>query len=289
MAIQMATTGNLEEAQRIAIAACRYTMEHNAPCVNLIEHMTLRQGEKQLTVPKVGQATASDLTDGQDMVDTQDIGMTTTDLTASEVGLKFILTDKLLRQNNEDSFKIVGRQMGDAMARKKDDDVIALFSALNDGTPLGDDNKEMTMTNFSACIAWAKSAKCPSPIAAVHHPNAVYQLMKSVAVTPSASYPIPHGYAEDLLKDFYSIKVSGVAVFEDGNIDVVTDASGYGAIFSKAAMVILESVGFNTEQQRDASLRATEIVVTADYGCFELDDDYGAAMQYEIGAPATNA
>jgi len=39
------------------IAATRYTEEHNTPAMQLIEHMRLRQGEKQVTVPKVGQMT----------------------------------------------------------------------------------------------------------------------------------------------------------------------------------------------------------------------------------------
>lgn len=290
MAIQTATTGNLEDAQNIAIAQCRYTAEHSAPCRNLIEHFTLSQGQKQLTVPKVGQHTASDLVDGVDIVDTEDIGLTTTDLTTAEVGLKVILTDKLVRQFNEDVFKVVGVQMGNAMSRKEDEDIIALFSALNAGTALGGDGKNLSLTNMSACIAFAKGNKFPAPVFIVHHPYGVYQTVVSTTLTPSQTYPIPHGWAEDLLKDFYKFAINGVAVFEDGNIDKISGVdSGYGCIASKSAMCILESMGYTTELERDASLRATEVVVTADYGCFELDDSYGAPMQYEIGAPSTNA
>ncbi len=289
MAIQTATTGNLEEAQRIAISKARYTMEHSMPCVQLIENLNLAQGEKQLTIPKVGQMTASDLIDGVDMVDSEDIGMTTTDLTTAEVGLKVILTDKLVRQENESVFEMVGVQIGDATARKIDRDVIALFSALNGGTPLGADDKDMSMTNLAACIAQGKANKYPSPINVVHHPNAVYATMKSMAVTPSVTYPIPHGYSEDLLRDFYRIVVNQTAVFEDGNIDKIgSEDSGYGAIFSKHAMAILRSKSFSTETQRDASARSTELNVVADYGCYEIDDGYGAPMRYEIGDPATN-
>jgi hypothetical protein len=290
MATQTATTGNLDDAQGIMIATCRYTAEHSAPCANLIEHMNLPKGDKQITVPKVAQMTASDLVDGKDMVDSEDIGMSTVDLTTAEVGLKVIITDKLARQENEDTFKIVGRQMGDAMGRKKDEDIIALFSALNSGTALGGDNKNLTLTNLSACIAWAKGNKLPNPVAVVHHPYAIYQTVASAALTPSQTYPIPHGYSEDLVKDFWKFTVNGIAVFEDGNIDKISGYdSGYGAIFSKEAMVIVESQGYRTERDKDISLRATEVVVTADYGCFELDDGYGAAMQYEIGAPSTDA
>ena len=98
---QTATTGNLENAQKIIIASSRYTEEHNAPAMALIEQFNLPNGSTQVTVPKVGQMTVSDLVDGQDIIDEEEIGMTTVDLTASEVGAKIILTDKLVRQSAE--------------------------------------------------------------------------------------------------------------------------------------------------------------------------------------------
>ncbi len=124
---QTATTGNLENAQNIIIAAARYTEEHNAPAMNLIEQFTLPKGAKQVTVPKVGQMSMQDLTDGVDIVDEEDIGMTTVDLTASEVGAKIILTDKLVRQSAENVFSMIGRQLGDGMARKRRRRASSLF------------------------------------------------------------------------------------------------------------------------------------------------------------------
>lgn len=101
-----ATTGNLENAQNIIITAARFTEEHNAPAMALIEQMNLPKGAKQVTVPKVGQMTISDLQDGFDIVDDEEIGMTTVDLTASEVGAKVILTDKLIRQSANNIFQL---------------------------------------------------------------------------------------------------------------------------------------------------------------------------------------
>lgn len=292
MAIQAADTGNLEEAQNIVIAKCLYTEEHNAPCVSLVTRLKLNKGQRAMTWPKVGQATASDLTDGVEIVDTQDIGLTSSELTSSEVGLMFTLTDKLVRQFNEDVFKIIGIQMGDAMARKKDEDIITLFSALNGGTPLGGDGKNMSLKNTAACIAWAQAKPIPRPYCIVHHPNALHAYFDSLAFTPASTYPIPEGYAEDLLRDWYWGKTSGpggVPMFHDGNIDVVTGTtSGYGAIFGKLALGIVEQVAYNTESQRNAAKRATDVVVTSDYGCYELDDGYGAAIRYEVGTPSSS-
>jgi len=288
---QTATTGNLENAQRIILSSARYTEEHNAPALALIEQFKLPKGAKQVTVPKVSQMTMSDLTDGQDIIDEEDIGMTTVDLTASEVGAKVILTDKLVRQAADNVFSMIGRQLGDGMARKKDSDVLALYTNLNDGTKLGATTKELTADNVAACISVAKANKFGSQLYILHHPNAVAALAASAAATASATTSeISSGWSADLLKNFYSglRPLNGVSIFEDGNITADSNNDGIGVIADKSAMAALNSVETRTERQRDASLRATEVVMTADYGVFELDDTRGAGLLYKISDLATN-
>ena len=290
---QTATTGNLENAQKIIIAASRYTEEHNAPALALIEQFSLPKGAKQVTVPKVSQMSVSDLVDGQDIIDEEDIGLSTVDLTASEVGAKVILTDKLVRQASDNVFSMIGRQLGDGMARKKDTDVIALWPSLNGGTVLGADGREMSTANTHAIISNAKANKFGNQLYIIHHPNAVATLSKQSATTAdtAAAGGLTNGWSVDLLKNFYSglRPINNVSIFEDGNIAKVASVdSGYGVIADKTAMAALTSVDTRTERQRDASLRATEVVMTADYGVFELDDSRGAAVQFEIGDLSTS-
>jgi len=285
---QTATTGNLENAQRIIIAAARYTEEHNAPAMALIESFNLPRGAKQVTVPKVGQMTMSDLTDGQDIIDEEDIGMTTVDLTASEVGAKIILTDKLVRQSAPNVMTIVGRQLGDGMARKKDTDVHALYSGLNGGTTLGANDTSMTLAFTAAAIAYAKANKFGTQIYILQHPNAVFDIANT-AVT-SSQYAIPKGWSEDLLGNFWSgiRPLNNVPIFEDGNLSTSAGDDAVGVIADKSALAVLKSVDTRTERQRDASMRATEVVLTADYGVFELDDSRGAPLTFDAAAPATS-
>jgi hypothetical protein len=289
---QAATTGNLENAQRIILASARYTEEHNAPALALIEQFTLPKGAKQVTVPKVGQMTMSDLVDGQDIVDEEDIGMTTVDLTASEVGAKIILTDKLIRQSADNVMSMIGRQLGDGMARKKDTDVIALWPNLNDGTALGLDGRIMDTANTHAVISNAKAGKFGNQLYLIHHPNAVATLSKQAATTAdTAAGGLTSGWSVDLLQNFYSglRPINGVSIFEDGNIAKISGQdSGYGVIADKTAMAALTSVAPTTEKERDASMRAWEIVMTSDYGVFELDDSRGASIIFEIGDLATS-
>ena len=289
---QTATTGNLENASKIIIAAARYTEEHNAPAMALIESFSLPKGAKQVTVPKVGQMTISDLTDGQDIVDEEEIGMTTVDLTASEVGAKVILTDKLVREQQNNVFTMIGRQLGDAMARKKDTDVHALYGTLNGGTKVGATTKFMKASNVQGAIAVAKANKFGNQLYILHHPNAVAYLSKESAVVAStAASELTVGWSADLLKNFWSglRPMNGVSIFEDGNLAAESNGTdGIGVIADKSALAVLNSVETRTERQRDASMRATEVVITSDYGVFELDDSKGAGFILDIQALDTN-
>jgi hypothetical protein len=286
---QTATTGNLEKAQKTIIATARYTEEHNAPAMALIESMNLPKGSSTVTVPKVGQMSMSDLVDGQDIIDEEEIGMTTVDLTASEVGAKIILTDKLVRQMAQNVFSIIGRQLGDGMARKKDTDVHALYSGLNGGTTLGAAGGAVTLAKIAGAIAYTKANKFGSQVYILQHPNAVYQIA-ATAVTASTTYPVPAGWSSDLLGNFFSglRPLNGVPIFEDGNLSIDSSDDAIGVIAAKDALVVLNSVDTRTERQRDVSLRATEVVMTADYGVFELDDSRGAPLTYDASAPATS-
>ena len=289
MAVQTSGTGNLQNMSRIMLASARYTEEHNAPMVGLVEKFNLGKGEYQLTIPKVAQMTAEDLAEGQDMIDSEDIDVSTVTATTAEVGLKVIITDTLLQQNNEDVFKIIGRQMGDAMARKKDTDIIALFPSLNGGSAIGADNALFSLANVSGVIANAKTGKFGSDLYIVHHPNAVWKLATDVGNTLS-TYPLPDAFDKPAVKDYWTgIKLSGVPIFEDGNIENNTNDSGYGVIADKTAMGHLAARARREERERDISLRAFEVVVTEDYAVFEVDDSRGAALLYDKPTPSANA
>jgi len=293
MSIQTATTGQLENAQRIIIANTLFTAEHNRPTANLLTPFTLGQGEKTLTVPKVAQFTANRLTDGVDMAEEQAIGMTTFDVSTTEVGLKVILTDKLARQENESVYTIVGKQAGDAMGRFMERDAITLFSALNGGTTLGADNKFLDLGNLAACINHAQANKFGSDLVIIHHPNALFEVVSRqvigiIGTNPRWTAP-SLDFARNLLERFYEFSVNNVPVFQTGEIDKISGVdSGYGAIFDRGALGLLTQKGLSTETQRDASYRATELVTVADYQPFEVDDARGAPMRYEIGAVTTS-
>ena len=286
--IQAAGTGNLGSITNTIISECRYTEEHNAPAISLFEQFNLKKGQKTLRIPKVEQMTAEDLTDGEDMIDSQEINASTVDATAAEVGLKVIITDKLVHDFNQDVFRVVGRQMGDAMARKKDQDAIALYSGF--GTySFGTAGKYLILSNASSIIAQAKANKlgAVNSLYSIHHPNAIWRLASDVGNT-MATYPLPDAFNKPAVKDYWSgIKIAGVPFFEDGNISEDSNGDGVGFIGAKEALGHLVSKDRRVERERDASLRATEVVMTEDYGVFEIDDSKGNGCTYVVSDPTT--
>ena len=289
MAVQTSTTSQLENASMEMIKEARYTEEHNAPMVNLVETFQLKRGSDTMVIPKVGQMTMTSLNEGQDIVDEEDIGMTTTSTTASEVGAKVIVTDKLMRQNTASIFPMVGRQLGEGMARRKNEDLLGLFAALNGGIDLGSAGFELTAQNATRIVSHAKANKFGAELRVVHHPTAIFRLSTDLSTVGSGTIrPIPAGFSARRLENFWTgIRLSGVPFFETG--DITRDASddAVGAIFNRRALGMMYSVRMSRERQRDASLRAWEVVIVADYSAFEIDDTLGAPVTMDAADAAT--
>ena len=283
----IATSAQAENAQKIMVAATRYVQEHKAPAYQLIEKMKLPKGHKSAEVPKVGQFEFSNLADGQDMTDEQTINIKTTNLTTREVGAKVIVSDKLLRQNGSTSiFSIVGRQAGDGFARKQDNDVTALYSALNGGTTFGKVDIDFTLANAAATIIKARGKTEPfDPTYCVMHPHHFFKLLSSVSVVGGGTNSAPDSIQVAALKNFFRHRFNGVNFFEDGNISIDSSGDAIGVLAQQDALVALESKSFAIERERDASRRAWELNWVADYNVFELDDQHGAPMTYDAAAP----
>ena len=296
---QTATTGTLANVQNTIINAARFVQEHKTPSWQLIDKVALPKGTSTVRIPKVGQFTIAELVDGQDMVDEQTIGLTSIDLTTSEKGAKIIVTDKLVRQHGTtDVFSIVGRQFGEAGARKQDRDVQALYAALNAGTAYGAAAATFGLAQFAGGIGRARGGGRTDtaetgwepfdPTYAVVHPHSAFQVTRAAtAIGSGTNMAVNDRREEAMLKNFFKISFNGVDLFESGNINVDSSGDMVGVLAQRDALIGITSVGWNTERERDASARGWEINFTSDYDVFEQDDAKGAPLLYDAGVPAT--
>ncbi len=288
---QISTTGQLENASKEMIDMSRFTAEHNAPVEALTTHFTLKKGEDTGVFPKVGQMSMKNLVQGQDIVDEEEIGMSTVSVTTSEVGAKIVLTDKLLRQNNAVNFRSVGRQLGDGWKRKKEEDLISLFPALNGGTSLGAAAAAFSAANATGCVSIAHTDKMGESLSIIQHPNAVMRLARDLSTIGSGQIrPLPEGFSARMLGRAWSgYRIWDTPVFQTGNITRDSSDDAIGAIINPDALAMLTSMTQTTERERDASLRAWEVVMVGDYSAFELDDTRGAPLTFDAADPSTSA
>jgi hypothetical protein len=289
---QTATTGQLENASREMMAAARYAIEHNAPVYGLVQHYKLRKGHDTGVFPKFGQMTMSQLSDGIDMVDEEELGMSTVSVTTNEFGAKIILTDKLLRENDAVTWQVPGKQLGDAYKRLRETELINLFTSLNGGTNFGAAAAAFSITNVSSVVAIAKTDKMGDDLSIVHHPVSIMRLARDISTQGSGIIrPLPEGYSSRLFSKgaWTGYMVWDVPVFQSGNITRDSSDDAIGAIMDKTALGVLEEKSFGQERQRDASLRATELNAVSDFAAFELDDTLGAGLTYDAVDPSTSA
>ena len=292
MAVQGSTTGLLENAALEMIIKARYTAEHAAPCVQLFEQATLKPGADTYIIPKVGQMTLMGIAEREENTNEQDIGMTTNSVQTSIVGAKVVLTDFLLRSTTQDYFAITGRQLGDARARKEDEDMIALFSALNGGTTFGAAGAALSAASAIGCLSRARTNKFGGKVFIIHHPNAISRLKRDLSTVGSGQIvAIPKGPSAEALEDFFSgMLAPGVPLYEDGNITRDASDDAIGCIANQGALGICRSGGLRRSKELKEGIceGAWVLYLTARYVTFEIDDTRGAPMTYDAVDPATS-
>ena len=279
----MAITRSADIADTVAtvISEARHTEQFSeviAPNVWRI-NKPLHSGETT-NLPYWGTVTAGGLIDGEDMVNPQTMVDTNVRFTPAEVGAQILLTDKTVRDNNEDVLRAAGRILGDAMVAKREQDLAGQFG---DGTnSVAGTGTAATLGQIAAARAFLKgnalSAGGPAngPVAAFQHPYVMLDLIDiftptiAGGTTPLAAAGM--GAAERALNTGMVGSILGVNLFETGNITIDATPDSQGA-FIKAGngggLVLVTADEWDVEPERDASLRATELNIVGEYAVGE--------------------
>ena len=223
-------------------------------------------GDSTLTVdfPKWPLLSAADLTEGADAGNTA-VNTTSTPVTADEAGIMITVTDMLLNSAGIGGLEPYAMELGKALANKIDTDLLAEVADFTNS--VGATGVDMSEANFLEAIYALESGNATGPYAAVLHPVQVHDLRMALKATTGAVWGGPSAPAGDIgaLTSLY-----GVDVFSSTNCALVnTGADRQGGMMpvgNQSGLAYVLKTGAKTEFQRDASLRATEIVVTAIYG-----------------------
>jgi N4-gp56 family major capsid protein len=232
---------------------------------------------KTVQVPKYPAITAAGLTEGTDMSATE-VSTSSVTISVGEVGAQVVLTD-LAAMGAGNPAAELGTVLGNAIATKMDQDLIALFDGFS--TSLGATTQEITVADIFNAASRLKAAKAPGQYSCVLHPYQAYQLKANMTNT----FANPNGgdLQNEAMRTGFIGTVAGVNIYESANITVDGSGDAKGAVFAPEAVAIAMKRDFNIETERNASLRAFELNATAVYGVGELDDSYGVEMYFDAG------
>lgn len=222
--------------------------------------------DSTLTVefPKWPLLTATDLTEAIDMGNTA-VNTTSTLVTADEAGIMITVTDMLLNGAGLGGLEPFATELGKALANKIDADLLSTASSLV--SSVGTSGAAMTEANFLSALYTLESGNAKGPFISVLHPYQVSNLRTSIAATTGAVWGGPSAPAADVgsLGTLYGVDI--VQSTNCASVNVNVDRQGVMMpLGNQSGLAYVLKTGAKTEFQRDASLRSTEIVVTAIYG-----------------------
>jgi len=249
----------------------------------LVRNYTLPSNSgKTIQVPIYPTVTATAPGENADLSSTT-ISTGVANLTVLENGIMTTLTDYAMNVSESDVVRDLGKLFGEAIAKKIDTDLTALFDGFT--TEIGDGTTAFTADSIFQAVAQLRKSGVPGDdLACVVHPLVAYDMKKSL--TNTFANPNP-GVGNEALRTGFVGQIAGVSVYETANM---ADSSGNnpgttgdykGALFHRDALGLAMLSDLKIETQRDASLRATEIVATAVYGVGELHDSYGVELNHD--------
>lgn len=271
------TTTTLNDLLPSIIAEALFIASERSIMRGLVRNYTLPFGSgKTVTVPTYPLLTAAGVNEGTDLSNTA-VSTGGAVLTVSEVGLMTTVTDLAARASASNVIADVGRLFGDAIARKMDKDLTALFAGFS--VAQGDGSAAITAADIFKAVAKLRNAGVPgTDLYAVVNPLIAYDLKANL--TNTYANPNAGMLQNEAMQTGYIGMLAGVPVFESANV-AETDGDSVGAVFHRDALGLALMQDIQIESQRDASLRATELVATAVYGVGELYDGYGIGLNFD--------
>ena len=276
------TSSTLSELYTEIVAEALFVASERSVMRPLVKNYAISGGGKSVEVPVYAAVSAAAVSEASDLSNTA-INPSSVTITASENGIMTTLTDLGRNASPRNVAADIGRLFGEAIAKKIDVDLTALFDGFS--TEVNDGTAVLSAANvFNAVAQLRKNGVPTADISGVFHPLNAYDLKSNLTNTFAG---LSTELSNEALRNGFVGKVAGVNIFETSNI---ADTSGNnpgttgdykGAIFHKDALGLAMMQDLKIETQRDASLRADEIVATSVYGVGELHDTYGVELNVD--------
>lgn len=287
--LTLSSSSSLSDMSKTVIASAISNIEPAGPTNQLVSRYDIPQGAKQVNIPIWGRNDAHALTEGVDISTPQQLSVTVTSITASEHGIMTFVSDRLSRQNNEDILAHVGEVQGGALGRLLEDDLITLFDGFSNS--IGSAGSNLTYRDIAGAVSYLKTdnnssfGMAPGQPNAVMHPEQIRRFVQEVTGIQAggsgmAAQPIPEGITADVIQNYFrgNERAFGVPIFQSGVLSRDSEGDAKGAVFVPGALALAMAHEMEAEEERDASLRGTEMVMVGEWGEAEVADPWGVEM-----------
>jgi len=294
--LTLSSSSSLSDMSKIIIASAIANIEPAGPTNQLVSRYDIPKGAKQVNIPVWGRNNAAALTEGVDINTPQQLSVTVSSITASEHGIMTFVSDRLTRQNNEDILSHVGDVQGGALGRLLEDDLVVLFDGF--GNSIGAQDTALTFRQVAGAVSYLKTdnnasyGMAPGTPNGVFHPEQIRRFVQEVTSIQAggssgmAAQPIPAGVTAEVVENYWrgNEKIFGVPIYQSGVLGRDSNGDSKGAIFVKEAIALAMAHEMEAEQERDASLRGTEVVMVGEWGEAEIADPWGVEMYGDASA-----
>ena len=271
------TSSTLSELYTNITQEAIFTFQETSVMRPLVTLYPLMGSGKTAEVPVYPAISAAAVNEATDLSNTA-VNPTSATITASEVGVMTTLTDLGANSASRNVGADIGKLFGEAIAKKVDTDLVGLFSSFTTNTA-GAAGTELTADLLFKAQAQLRTLSVPAPYYAVFHPKALFNLKKTLtqAGYGTSSYAMSE-IGNEALRNGYIGRIAGIDVFENANLSIDASDDSVGGVFHPASIGLAMKEDFKVETQRDASLRATEIVASIVYGKAVVKESFGVAV-----------
>jgi N4-gp56 family major capsid protein len=250
------TSSTLSELYTEIVAEALFVASERSIMRPLVKNYAVTGGGKSVEVPIYSAVSASAVSEASDLSNTA-IDPTSKTITCSEHGLMTTLTDLARNSAPRNVAGDIGRLFGEAIAKKIDKDLTALFGGFS--TTVGSASTAMSASLIFQAVAKLRANSVPGDnLNAVIHPQVAFDLKSGL--TNTFANPNP-GVGNEALRSGLVGQIAGVNIFETSNMtdsssnDPGTTGDYKGAVFHPEALGLAMMQDLKIETQRDASLR----------------------------------
>jgi N4-gp56 family major capsid protein len=266
------TTTSLNDLIAPIVQEAMFVASETSIMPGLVKQFTVpANAGKVLQVPLYPvQTIAADAGENSDLSNTE-ISTGVANITLTEAGIMTTLTDMARNHSVSNVVADLGKLFGEAIAKRHDRALTGLFSSFT--SQIGAAGDELEVKDLFEAYATLKANAVPGPYFGVFNPKSIYNIKKTLTntfVNPNASSVVNQAMSEG-----YIGRIAGIDIYESSNV-VEDSATGVtNGIFSRDALGLAVAQNINIETQRDASLRAEEVVASTRYGVSVLHNSYG--------------